>query len=147
MPFNKKEYDKKYQEDNKEKIKEQRKKYRENNKDKIKEANKKYIETHKAEKKEYDKKYTQEHKEEKKVYRQTESCKKSNRITRWKQYGVICDDYDELYERYINTKCCELCGVEFVKGDISVNRRCLDHDHETGLFRNVLCCRCNIKRK
>ena len=111
-----KEYNKEYRKNNKEKIKEQGKEYRETNSDKIKE------------------------------YRQTDVGKKGIRISNWKQSGVICDDFDSLYEYYINCKNCENCAVELVDGNKLSNRRCLDHSHKTGLFRNVLCNTCNTKR-
>ena len=27
-----------------------------------------------------------------------------------------------------------------------LNKKCLDHDHKTGLFRNIICNRCNVIR-
>ena len=36
---------------------------------------------------------------------------------------------------------CELCNVEFT--DEIKNQRCMDHDHDTGFFRKVLCRSCN----
>jgi len=57
----------------------------------------------------------------------------------WKRRGLICDNYDELYEVYINTMECQHCKTEFTKK----NKRCLDHDHESGLFRKIVCHKCN----
>jgi hypothetical protein len=119
-----KEYDKEYKEKNKEKIKQQSKEYYENNKEKIKEKNRKYD----------------------KEYSQTEAGKKSYRIIKWKSRGLKNDDYNSLYDYFINCKNCELCNVELVEGNKG-NGKCLDHDHETGLFRNVLCRSCNVKRR
>jgi len=117
MPYNHKEY---------------MKKYREANKETIKEYNKEYM-----------KKY---YKEYGKNYKQTEEGKKTQRILNWKYYKVICDDFDKLYEYYLNCKFCEECNVELVEGNRGKYSKCLDHDHKTGLFRNVLCNTCNIKR-
>jgi hypothetical protein len=64
---------------------------------------------------------------------------KSGTIWHWKKSGLIYDNYDELYEVYINTMECQHCESEFTKN----NKRCLDHDHETGLFRKIICNRCN----
>jgi len=57
----------------------------------------------------------------------------------WKRRGLIYDNYDELYDVYINTMECQHCKTEFTKN----NWRCLDHNHETGLFRKIVCHKCN----
>ena len=64
---------------------------------------------------------------------------KSQTIYDWKRRGLIYDDYDALYETYIKTMECQHCQTEFTKN----NKRCLDHDHTTGLFRKIVCHRCN----
>ena len=82
-----------------------------------------------------------------KKYKQTEKGKRKNRIHQWKFTGVEHDDWDALYEHYINCKKCENCGIELTEGrKMTPTTRCLDHDHETGKFRNVLCHSCNRKR-
>jgi len=142
----KKQYNKEYREANKEKIKE----YREANKEKMKEYKKDYRENNKDKikeyKKEYDKHYRENNKEYIKEYNKTETCKKSKRISGWKKSGVISDDYDKLYEMYINVKNCEKCNIELVEGLYGNNKRVLDHCHKTGQFRNILCHTCNIRR-
>ena len=123
MPFDRKEYMKEYYEKNKEKLDKKNKDYRENNKEKIKERKK----------------------EQMKEYRQTENGKKIITICSWKKQGLKYDDYDELYDKYIIAENCEECEVKF-EGN-GRNQRCMDHDHTTGLFRNFLCKRCNLKRR
>ena len=66
---------------------------------------------------------------------------KNRTIDNWKRSGLICDDYNALYETYINTTHCNHCNKEFTKN----NWRCMDHDHKTGLFRKIVCHRCNNK--
>ena len=112
------------------------KQYRENNKDKLKQYEKEYRENNKEQKKQYHKQYYQ-----------TEKGKKINRISDWKKRGVIHPDFDELYEKYINTEHCELCNVELTTDKRNTKTtRVLDHDHQTGEFRNILCHSCNIRR-
>ena len=57
----------------------------------------------------------------------------------WKRIGVIYHDFDELYEVYIKTMNCWHCNKEFT----STIDRCLDHNHETGAFRAIVCNKCN----
>ena len=133
-PEKHKEICRKYQQENKEKIKEKEKEWRENNKEKVLEYKKKWRENNREKIREYEKEYNQ-----------TETGKKSCRITNWKKRGIKSDDYNSLYDYYINCKNCELCNVELVEG-LDNNSKCLDHDHESGLFRNVLCRSCNVKR-
>jgi hypothetical protein len=86
-------------------------------------------------------------KEYAKNYRETDKGIKSRRIGHWKNRGVIHDNFDELYEYYINCKECENCGVELIEGMYGNNRRCLDHCHKTGKFREILCNSCNLLKK
>lgn len=60
-------------------------------------------------------------------------------INGWKAKGVIHDDLKGLYDIYIKTEKCDVCNNTFVNS----KDRCLDHDHETGLFRQFLCQDCN----
>jgi len=130
------EYDKKYREANKEKIAESSKKYYEVNKEKIAERKKKYSQANKEKISEYIKKY-----------RQTPNAKKSTIITKWKKRGIKTDNYDMLYNNYLSETHCDLCSVKFGEyGDGTGTFKCCDHNHETGMFRNFLCCKCNIKR-
>jgi hypothetical protein len=52
-----------------------------------------------------------------------------------RKYGLTLEQYEE----YINKGNCSICGCE----SSSTNRLVLDHDHDTGKVRDVLCDRCN----
>ena len=126
-----------WRENNKEKEAERKKVWRENNKEKEAQQYKAWYEKNK-----------EKEAARMKAYRQTEEGKKSNRIHNWKHTGVICENFDNLYDYYINCKDCEQCNVELTVDKRSTpTTRCLDHCHKTGEFRNVLCHSCNTKRK
>lgn len=63
----------------------------------------------------------------------------------WKKRGMIFtpEEFEEIYKKYIYATNCELCNVLFP----NTRNRHLDHDHETGKIRNIVCNKCNrIKR-
>ena len=80
----------------------------------------------------------------------TPEGKKLRKIADWKHHGLIETEdytYEELYESYLHHTNCEVCDVKLTIGDRSATMKCMDHDHETGIFRNILCNVCNIKRR
>jgi hypothetical protein len=114
------------------KIEQDRKNYQDNHEERLK--------YHK------EKRNTEEHKAYMKEFRASEAGIKSARITRMKVYGIISDDYEALYEKWKNTTHCEDCNIELVGGNNGANRKCIDHDHKTGAFRNIVCHKCNMRR-
>jgi len=152
MPKTKEEtavYMKKYYQENKERLK----LYREENKERISAREKKYREENKEKcalkSKKYRDKNPKEHSKRKKMSRLKNlgQYRKREKIRDWIYNGLICEDVDSLYCHYVSETHCDFCRVKFGKiGDGSGTFKCMDHSHETGLFRNFLCNRCNIKR-
>lgn len=117
-----KEYCKEYYQKNKEKLKADKVKYRQENKQVVYQTNLKYntVNPH------------------------------INKISRWKQRGVKLrpgEDWESVYLFYITCENCEECGVELTDEKKNTpTRRCLDHSHQDGFIRNILCNKCNVLR-
>tara|TARA_R110000764_G_scaffold192428_1_gene277677 strand:+ start:298 stop:795 length:498 start_codon:yes stop_codon:yes gene_type:complete len=82
-----------------------------------------------------------------KEYYQTPKGKMSKKIAYWKFKGLVCehqDEYEYIYDRWFRSERCEYarCNKEYTKD----NNKCMDHCHLTGLFRDILCHSCNVKR-
>tara|TARA_R110002153_G_scaffold167734_1_gene320471 strand:+ start:211 stop:669 length:459 start_codon:yes stop_codon:yes gene_type:complete len=142
--YNNKEYQKQYYEKNKEEILEKQKKYLIDNK----KVRNKWLENNKENKKTYNKKYNENNKEtikeQKKEYQQTEKGKKKTIKANWKRNGLNMENFDEIYKRYTMAIFCDIC--ECVLSDSKPRNnssKCMDHDHDVGEFRNVVCHLCN----
>ena len=88
-------------------------------------------------------------KEERAAYDQSPAGRKKHRIKNWKNRGIICDDYDALYDRFMSTTHCEKCSVLLTGGSCRTGK-CLDHDHDIKdrpNVRGVLCFACNSNDK
>ena len=90
-------------------------------------------------------KYRQSEKGQKyyKDYRASEKGKKSAKIGKWKFRGLketYKGQYNIIYNKYINTKYCDLCHKQFKNSQ----DRHMEHSHITGEFRHICCNMCNI---
>ena len=68
---------------------------------------------------------------------------KSNTKYTWKIRGLNMHNFEEIYERYIYTKECDWCSLDFKNR----SDRQMDHCHDTGKFRGILCLQCNSNAK
>ena len=108
---------------------------------KNKQKRKEEYQENKDERLEYQKQY---HKQ----YIQTPNGKKTNRKKQWRFKGLICNDVDVIYDKYMNTTNCDNCDCVLTEDKRNTSTtKCMDHDHNTGLFRNILCQSCNVKRR
>ena len=57
----------------------------------------------------------------------------------WKKHGLIMDNFEEIYNKYIYATHCQLCNKQFT----NTRDRQMEHCHATGQFRNITCCKCN----
>ena len=126
------------EEERREAQRERVRRYYQKNRKAVLEHKKQYRAEHAEERRDHNRKYCKEN---------PEKSKKSFMINNWKQRGLIHDDYDGLYAEYTSSTHCEECGIPYGKyGDGSGTYRCMDHEHQTGKFRNFLCNRCNLRR-
>jgi hypothetical protein len=56
------------------------------------------------------------------------------------KYGITLEEYDQMLKAQ-NGKCA-ICGTR-KSGNKQTNRLAVDHDHETGFIRGLLCSACN----
>ena len=57
---------------------------------------------------------------------------------RFGRHGISSDDYNKMLSR--QNGCCAICGDELENVKCVT---CIDHDHETGKVRGLLCLLCN----
>jgi len=159
------EKNKKYRDENREMLRKKNKEYREKNIELVREKAREYAASHREERRAYDRIYKEANREEinkkssirKKnnrdkcneqmrnwIKNNPEQAKKLNRKGAWKRAGLNMENFEEIYERYLSTTHCDLCGVELTEDkQMTKTTRCMDHSHVTGEFRNIVCCSCN----
>lgn len=120
----------KYKLRNKEKLKEDNKQYYLRNKTRILERSHKYMKNNRLAATERTRKYRLNH---------PQSTQEAQRRKVLKQYGITEDEYDIiLFEQEDK---CAICGKH--KNDFEQSL-CIDHIHETGEIRGLLCKQCNL---
>tara|TARA_R110002073_G_C8990176_1_gene537873 strand:- start:12 stop:461 length:450 start_codon:yes stop_codon:yes gene_type:complete len=138
--MDKKEYQRLYYQKNKKRLDAKR------DKDKVSLYYKEYSIKNKDKKRDYYNIWSENNKQKLIEYRQTDTFKKRSIISQWRYRGILCFDFDLLYDIFLSTKICENCNCELNTN--TKTRKCLDHDHNiTDKFnvRGVLCHSCNIK--
>ncbi len=70
----------------------------------------------------------------------------SRKVTRRKGhlkslYGISIKDFEAMM--YEQGNCCAICGSEMTVGTRGNQTACVDHDHDTGEVRALLCALCN----
>ena len=77
-----------------------------------------------------------------KAYRKTVVGKRVVRNMNLKQYGINVDDYERMLAEQGGV--CAACGQkETAYNQHGPHDLAVDHDHETGVVRGLLCMRCN----
>ena len=121
------EYAKKLRKNNPEKAKESSKKTRENNREKIRERQRIWLENNQ-----------EKHNENAKVwYSDNKERARNNYLIR--MFGITLDEYNIILANQDNK--CAICGDD---NGGSVRRFSVDHDHENGNVRGLLCRGCNV---
>lgn len=71
--------------------------------------------------------------------RRTHGLSKDRRaLWLWREYKLTTDEWDALYDKQLGR--CAVCLLTLAEA----KKVCVDHDHETGKVRGLLCHGCNV---
>ena len=148
--MNTKEYQKQYRAAHREELnakqRERGKIYYQEHKEETRARNKKWMEEHPDRMKELQQKNREKHLETMKARSKAwyqankERASRNSRISKLRQYGMTLEVYDAMMEE--QKWHCPICGVELSKEETATSPR-IDHNHETGKVRGILCMKCN----
>ena len=74
-----------------------------------------------------------------------DSPHQGNTIRNWIKRGLLLregETYKGIYSFVMSIDNCNLCKVKF-NDEVNNEWRCMDHDHKTCYFRQVICQKCN----
>jgi hypothetical protein len=67
---------------------------------------------------------------------------KARATARLRKYGITVEQHQELFDTQGGV--CAICGLAETRLRAGkVQQLCVDHDHDTGEIRGLLCCACN----
>ena len=72
-------------------------------------------------------------------YKQSPKGQKNRAYNNWRIRGLNMEDFDNIYDIFVNTKYCDICKCSFEN-----IKKHMEHNHKTGEFRGVVCNMCNI---
>jgi len=137
------------EEERKQRKKESNARYRAKNKEKAKNYGQEYYKKNKEKKNAQSCRWNTENKEKRKEI-VAKNQKKFPHIVfkcKWKHRGIIWKDDDEfmeIWDKYSKATHCQNCNVEFKTDSTKMLIKCLDHCHESGKFRQIICNHCNL---
>jgi len=136
------EIQKKYREKNQDKLNEKNREYRKNNKEIVKESNRKWAENNRDKVNAKQKRYTQKHSEviKKKQYEWYRNNKeKVKEFSLLRKYNLSLEQYRKMLDTQEHK--CLLCKIS--AKDTASKYLVVDHCHNTGKIRGLLCNPCN----
>ena len=78
----------------------------------------------------------------------TPNGKKIKMKSLWKTSGMLftAEEFERIYNLYLTQELCNACDCVLTRGEryTTPTKACMDHCHENGLFRHIICQSCNV---